>query len=222
MKIRAICFDLFTLFDPRSVVDVAQSILPDAESFCELWRSRQFQYAFLRAAARKYAAFHTVTEDALLFAAKARQVHLTPADRNRLVHAYSELKPWPDTKETLQIFRQAGLKLAPLANYSPIMIERLLEHANMRTSFDTLISTDAAQTYKPDPRAYGLGPQVFGFPKESIAFSAFGGWDAAGAKWYGFPTFWVNRLGVSQEELAPVADGTGSSLAGLAVFVQSW
>ena len=27
------------------------------------------------------------------------------------------------------------------------------------------------------------------------------GWDAAGAKWFGYTTFWVNRLNLPVEEL---------------------
>ena len=85
-----------------------------------------------------------------------------------------------------------------------------------------LISTDAAKTFKPDPRAYALGVSALGLKREEIVFSAFGGWDAAGARWFGYPTFWVNRLGVPQEELAPAPDGTGPTLAELATFVASW
>src|SRR5688500_9498945 len=45
LGVRGVCFDLFTLFDPRAVETVAASIVPDAPSFCEAWRGRQFQYA---------------------------------------------------------------------------------------------------------------------------------------------------------------------------------
>ena len=88
--------------------------------------------------------------------------------------------------------------------------------------FEVRISTDAARTYKPDPRAYALGVEKLELPREHIAFAAFGGWDAAGARWFGYPTFWVNRLGVPHEELSPAADGSGPSLVELAAFVSAW
>ena len=88
------------------------------------------------------------------------------------------------------------------------MIARLLEHGGLASFFDLQLSTDRVKTYKLDPRAYALGPALLRLPREQIAFSAFGGWDAANAKWFGFPTFWVNRLGVTGEELtAPDASG---------------
>jgi 2-haloacid dehalogenase len=215
-KIRAICFDLFTLFDPRSVVQVASSVVGDrAAALCEAWRVRQFEYSWLRVAAKRYADFQTVTEEALLFAAKANGLVIPEAARRSLVGAYSRLTPWPDAKASLAAWKQAGIRLAPLANYSPSMLQSLIANAGFTELFAAQISTDPAKTFKPDPVAYALGESRLGLAREEIAFAAFGGWDAAGAKWFGFPTFWVNRLGVTQEQLiAP--DGTGPTLTELA------
>jgi 2-haloacid dehalogenase len=141
--------------------------------------------------------------------------------RRTLVDAYTRLTPWPDARETLLAFRRAGIRLAPLANYSPAMLAQLLSNAGFSELFEEQISTDPARTFKPDPRAYALAESRFNLKREQIAFAAFGGWDAAGAKWFGFPTFWVNRLGVPQEELV-LPDGTGPTLTELARFVSSW
>jgi 2-haloacid dehalogenase len=221
-RVRGICFDLFTLFDPRGVVQVAKEVVGDrAAELCEAWRSRQFEYGFLRAAAGRYVNFRQVTADALTFATRARGLELTSAQRERLIDAYSTLELWPDTRERLTAFKQRGLSLAPLANYSPDMLARLISNAGLRDYFDTLISTDAARTFKPDPRAYALGPARLGLAPEEIVFSAFGGWDAAGARWFGFPSFWVNRLGVAPEALEPGPHDTGPDLASLDRFVLS-
>jgi 2-haloacid dehalogenase len=222
-RIAAICFDLFTLFDPRSVVAVAQTIVQEREAeLCESWRTRQFQYAFLRTAAGRYEDFRVVTREALEFAARASQLTLSEMDAETLVEAYSKLEPWPDTRATLLGWRQAGLRLAPLANYSPRMLSGLLAHAGIAELFDAQISTHAARTFKPDPRAYALGVSRLGLAREQIAFAAFGGWDAAGARWFGYPTFWVNRLGVPAEQLGPGPDGSGPTLAELDRFVSGW
>ncbi|HKO94805.1 MAG TPA: haloacid dehalogenase type II [Polyangiaceae bacterium] len=222
-KIRAICFDLFTLFDPRSVQAVAETLVPGrAAALCESWRTRQFQYAFLRAAAGQYADFRVVTREALDFAARSCALTLSEAKAEALVEAYSKLEPWPDSRERLLGWKHAGLRLAPLANYSPRMLSGLLAHAGLEDLFDAQISTDAARTFKPDPRAYALGASALGLPREQIAFAAFGGWDAAGARWFGYPTFWVNRLAVPAEQLGPGPDASGPTLAELDRFVSSW
>jgi 2-haloacid dehalogenase len=222
VPIRGICFDLFTLFDPRSVVEAAKPFVADqAAALCETWRTRQFEYGWIRASAGIYVDFRQVTRDALEYASRARGLTLTEDARETLVDAYSKLEPWPDTRAQLAAWRAAGLRLAPLANYSPRMLEALIDHSGLAGSFDALISTDAARTFKPDPRAYALGPSTLGLDRREIAFSAFGGWDAAGAKWFGYPTFWVNRLSVPREELAPAYDDTGTTLAELATFVDA-
>jgi len=220
--VRAICFDLFTLFDPRSVVKAVQRFVPQgAAELCEAWRSRQFEYAWLRVAGGRYADFRTVTADALAWAAQTRGVSLTAEARAAMVDGYSQLDLWPDAREALLAWKSEGLQLAPLANYAPSMIEGLVKHGGLEGVFDELISTDRARTYKPDPRAYALGLSVLGRKREEIVFAAFGGWDAAGAAWFGYPTFWVNRFGQPQEELGIAADATGRTLAGLREFVRS-
>jgi 2-haloacid dehalogenase len=180
---------------------------------------RQFEYTWIRACAGRYVDFRSVTEESLVYAAGARRIDLSEEARATLTGAYERLDPWPDTQSALEALKRAGLVLAPLTNFSPAMIESLLVRAGMRGTFDAILSTDRAQTYKPDPRAYELGPCVLGVPREAIAFAAFGGWDAAGARWYGFPTFWVNRLGVPKEELFPGPNATGATLGELVTWV---
>lgn len=221
-RIRAICFDLFTLFDPRSIVDTARRFVgEEAPELCDAWRSRQFEYSWLRVAAKQYADFGVVTDQALQYAAKARSLTLSDDARRTLVDAYSRLSPWPDARGALEAWKQAGILLAPLSNYSPPMLARLLDNAGLSALFTTQISTDSARTFKPDPVAYALGESRLGLSRDEIAFAAFGGWDAAGAKWFGFPTFWLNRLAVPGEQLNE-PDGTGATLASLAEFVRNW
>ena len=219
-RIRAVAFDLFTLFDPRTVARVAETVVPGrGRALCEAWQVRQFEYTWIRACAGRYLDFRSVTEDSLVYASGARGIELSGEARATLTGAYERLDPWPDTRAALEALKRAGLVLAPLTNFSPAMAENLLVRAGMRATFDTILSTDRVRTYKPDPRAYELGPRVLGIPREAIAFAAFGGWDAAGARWYGYPTFWVNRLGVPEEALSPGPDAAGSTLGELVTWV---
>jgi 2-haloacid dehalogenase len=71
------------------------------------------------------------------------------------------------------------------------------------------------RSYKPAPRAYQLAPEAFRLPKERIAFVAHGGWDAAGAGWFGFPTYWINRTGIPRDELGVAPTATLPSLSPL-------
>jgi len=218
-QIRAVAFDLFTLFDPRSIERVAEQVAPGTgPALARAWRARQFEYGFIRAAAGQYADFRTVTRDALDVAAHGFTLDATA--RERLVSAYEQLDLWPDALAVLTRLRGAGLRLAPLANYAPTMLRALLEHGRITHLFDHQISTAAARTFKPAPRAYQLGVDVLGLPRDEIAFAAFGGWDAAGATWFGYPTFWVNRLGLPTDKLVAL-EASGPDLASLERWLSS-
>jgi 2-haloacid dehalogenase len=67
--------------------------------------------------------------------------------------------------------------------------------------------------------AYQLGVDAFKRRREEILFVAHAGWDAAGAKAFGYPTFWVNRLGLPPEELGVLPDSTGTNLLDLLNFL---
>jgi len=218
--IRAVAFDLFTIFDPRGVDQRVAELVPEAPTFATTWKSRLFEYSWIRAASARYVDFDQLVHDALVYAARTHRVSIATATRSKLEAAFTELTPWPDSRTALERLGARGLRLAPLANFAPRMIERLLANADLRAPFEALISTDRARTYKPDPRAYALGETTFGLSRSEIAFAAFGGWDAAGARWFGYPTFWVNRLAVPVEELA-VADATGPDLAALTDWIAS-
>jgi 2-haloacid dehalogenase len=207
-EVRAVAFDLFTLFDPRTVERRTATVIADEPAaFAAAWKVRLFEHCWLRASAGAYVAFDRLVTDTLATTARARKVPLTDAARDRLASVFTELDPWPDTRDALLAMRKRGLRLAPLANFSPSMIHALLASAKLDGLFDLQISSDEARTYKPDPRAYALAERRFGLPRTSIAFAAFGGWDAWGASTFGLRTFWVDRLAGADVLGASVASG---------------
>jgi len=64
-----------------------------------------------------------------------------------------------------------------------------------------------------------MGIDAFRLNREEILFAAFAGWDAAGAKLFGYPTFWVNRQKQPPEQLGVLADGEGSGMSDLLRFL---
>jgi 2-haloacid dehalogenase len=218
--IEAVLFDAFPIFDPRPVAALAETEFPGrGGELMSTWRTRQFEYQWLRAISNDYADFWQCTEDALRFAAASLRVELTPARRARLMQSFLELRPWPDVAASLRALQNAGVRLGMLSNFTPAMLDAALRRSDLEKTFEHVLSTDRARTYKPDPRAYQLGVDAFRLPRDRIAFAAFAGWDAAGAKHYGYPTFWVNRLQAPPEELGVVPDGSGTSMAELVTFV---
>jgi hypothetical protein len=70
------------------------------------------------------------------------------------------------------------------------------------------------------PRHRGKIATVRSLKREEILFVAYAGWDAAGAKWFGYPTFWVNRLHLPAEQFDVTPDATGTNLDDLVTFVK--
>ena len=221
-RFAAVAFDYFVLFNADSVVAAVDRAFPGkGRAFTDVWRTRQFEYAWLRSMAGRYVDFSSVTEDALVYAANAAHVELTASKKRELIDAYLHLTPWPDTADALRRLREARVRVITIANFSPAMLRANAEHAGLTPLFDAFISTDANHTYKPDPRAYQLGVDHLRLPKQDIVFAAFGGWDAAGAKSFGYPTVWVNRFSQPAEELGFRPDRTVTDLKGLLDFVVS-
>ena len=220
--VEAIAFDALAVFDPSAVVGVAEAEFPgQGAALVAAWRSRQFEYTWLRTAAGRYADFRTVTVDALVFAARAMKLELTPARQDRLMETFLAMKAYPEAAAALLDLGQRGLRLAVLTNMTEAMVDAAVRQAQLEGVFEHILSTDRVRAYKPDPRAYQMGVDAFGVAPDAIVFAAFGGWDAAGAKWFGYRTFWVNRAGASSEQLGVEPDGAGHDLRDLARFLKS-
>jgi 2-haloacid dehalogenase len=221
-RVEVVAFDAFPIFDPRPIAARVESFFPSrGAELSGAWRTRQFEYQWLRALGGHYADFWQTTSDALRFAASMLQLPLTSDQHDQLMQMYLELKPWPDVAPALAALKQTGVALAFLSNMTKSMLETNIASAGLTGMFDQVLSTDAARTYKPDPRAYHLALDAFGVDRHNVAFVAFAGWDAAGAGWFGYPTFWVNRLGTPVEALGTTPDATSTSLANLVDFVSS-
>jgi 2-haloacid dehalogenase len=220
-RLSAVVFDGFPIFDPRGAVRVAEELFPGrGGELVAAWRTRQFEYQWLRALGGKYADFRECTSEGLVFAAKQLRIDLAPQARDRLMGVYLDLPLWPDVKPALAALKGAGLRLAILSNMTPGMLEAGIRKAGLTDVFEHVLSTDRLKTYKPDPRAYQMGVDAFGLARERILFAAFAGWDVAGAKWFGYPTFWVNRLNQPEEALGAEADGSGPGMDDLVAWVR--
>ncbi len=221
MRIKAIAFDAFPIFDPRPIFAMVEKLFPgNGKALSNAWRTRQFEYQWLRALSGQYVDFWQASEDGLLFAVKQLKLKISTEQRSQLMNAYLNLKPWPDVVPALKQLKALDIKLVFLSNMTEKMLVTNMNNSGIAKYFDHVISTDSAKTYKPAANAYQLGVDTLGLKREEIAFAAFAGWDVAGAKWFGYPTFWVNRVGFPDEELGVKPDGMGKSLAQLVDFVK--
>ena len=218
IRCKAVLFDGFPIFDPRPVFSTAEKLFPGkGAELSALWKSRQFEYTWLRTLMGRYEEFPDVIREALRFAARSLKLDLGKAQENELVEAYFRLKAWPDVLPTLEKFKAAGIRMGFLSNFSEKMLSANIANSRLEGYFGMLLSTDRVKAFKPDPRAYEMGEKALKLPRQEIVFVAFAGWDVAGAKSFGYPTFWANRGHFPAEELGLHADATGT-LADLEKF----
>jgi len=198
--IRGYVFDAYgTLFDVHSVIEAGRAITADPATLSAAWRQKQLEYTWLRALMGAYVDFWEVTEAALRHA--LRRLGLTPsaAQVRHLMDAYLSLACFPEVPAALE--RLAGRPRAVLSNGSPTMLAAAVASSGLARYLDHVISVDAVRTYKPSPLVYALGPGALGIPAGELLFVSSNGWDAAGAKAFGYQVAWCNRTDAPEEEL---------------------
>lgn len=221
-RLRAIAFDAYgTLFDVYSVGALAEQLFPGkGAELAALWRDRQIEYTRLRTMSGRYRPFWEITRDALVFAARKLGLALDEAMRERLMNQYACLSPFPENLPALKTIKTLGLPMAILSNGTPQMLDIAVKSAGMSGLFDHLLSVDAVQQYKTAPAAYQLGPDAFGCKPQEILFVSSNCWDACGATWFGYTSFWINRNGQPLEELGVSPTATGRLLTEVADFAR--
>lgn len=180
---------------------------------------RQFEYTWLRTASHSYADFWAVTRDALVYAARSLSLNISDDQQSQLMNACLQLKPWPDALPALKSLKQAGFRLAFLSNFSARMLDSNIRNSNLDGIFEQVLGTDRLKTYEPDPMADQMAVDAFGLKREEIAVVAGAGWDAAGARLFGYKTAWINRTNQPAEELGVGPDAVFGDLSGLPGFV---
>lgn len=215
--IQALVFDAYgTLFDVHSVTRLADSLFPGrGAALSAAWRTKQLEYTWLRSLMGRYEDFNRVTRVALEWAIEAQGLVADAGAVSSLLDEYRQLAPFPEVPAALERL-SAALPLAILSNGHPEMLQAVVAHNGFEPHFrGGLISVHAAKVFKPSPLVYRLVEERLGVPRAMVGFVSSNGWDAAGAKAFGFRVWWINRAGAPVERLGVRPDATIASLAEL-------
>lgn len=214
--IKACVFDAYgTLFDYASAVERCRDAIgPAFTGFSDLWRRKQIEYTWLRAAQGRHADFWQVTGDALDFALETAGL-ASPALRERLMSLYLELQVFPEVPEVLRELSTRGVKTAILSNGTPAMLSALVASAGLSKLFDAVLSVEEVGVFKPHPKVYALATERLGVAPAEIAFQSSNAWDAHAASAFGMRVVWCNRYGQRPDRLPGKPDIEVRTLAGL-------
>jgi 2-haloacid dehalogenase len=214
--VSACVFDAYgTLFDFASAAARCEAVPEERRAaLTAMWREKQLQYTWLRTLQNRYADFFQVTADALDFALDSLGL-AKPGLRERLIELYLDLEPFPEVPSVLTSLRDAGFRTAILSNGSPEMLEPLLRRSRLETLFDAVLSADAVQAFKTNPKVYQYALDSLRLPARAISFQSSNAWDAHGASDFGMRVVWCNRYGQSRERLPGAPDFEIKTLAEL-------
>jgi 2-haloacid dehalogenase len=219
----AFVFDAYgTLFDVHSVAALADTIAHgQGAELSRIWRAKQLEYTWLQSlmACDAFARedFDRVTAHALDYAWTALTLPPDAAGRKQLLDAYRALAAFPEAHRVL-----AALAPRPrwiLSNGTRAGLAPLVRSNGMEALIDGVLSVDEAGAYKPAPQVYALAANALRLPPARIGFVSANGWDAVGAKAFGFVSYWINRAGAPVDRHGPAPDHVLGSLADLLVAV---
>jgi 2-haloacid dehalogenase len=224
-SIEAFVFDAYgTLFDVHSVVALAETLAPGrGDALSQLWRAKQLEYTWLSSLMNPDGAkrddFAVLTARALDYALASLGIDLGEAACIGLRDAYLSLEPFPDAAPALSA-------LAPrprwiLSNGTRAMLDPLVRESGLAAHLDGVLSVDDAGIFKPSPRVYQLAVDRLRLPPSRIGFVSSNGWDAIGAKAFGFTTFWINRLRAPVDRHGPPPDRIIGTLADLPPLLET-
>ena len=201
--ISALVFDAYgTIFDVHSVGRLAESLFPGkGAALSTAWRTKQLEYTWLRTVMGRYEDFSRITVSSLDWALESLAIEAEDSAKRSLVDEYRKLAVFPEVPKALEELAQAK-PLAILSNGHPDMLAAVVDHNGLRARFrGGILSVHPAKRFKPDPSVYRLAEEQLGVTRSLIGFVSSNGWDAAGAKSFGFRVFWVNRAGAPVERL---------------------
>ena len=220
--IRLVVFDAYgTLFDVYSVSAMAETLFPGrGNALSVLWRDKQIEYSRLVTlsdpmnplGSRHYQSFWDLTRLGLQYACQKLGLELTPPKQKQLMDQYAQLTPFAENLDVLQHLQAIGMRCAILSNGSPDMLAKAVSSAGMTGLIDKVLSVDEVRQFKTSPQSYGLVTHHYPMDVREVLFVSSNSWDALGATWYGFKSFWVNRQSLPFETLGPRPTHSGSTL----------
>jgi 2-haloacid dehalogenase len=218
--IKACVFDAYgTLFDFAAAARKCRDVLgDDIDKLTVLWRDKQLQYTWLRAAQGLHADFWQVTGDALDFSLETLGID-EPNLRERLMTLYLTLDPFPEVQDVLKRLKAAGMRTAILSNGSPKMLDAVVKAAKLDPLLDAVLSVEAVGVYKPHPKVYQLAIDRLGVPASAISFQSSNAWDAYAASAFGMKVVWCNRYRQRPERLPGAPDREVQSLTELPALI---
>ena len=207
-----------TLLDLAALDGIFEEAFGDAAARKE-WFVQVLQSAFLATITNTYSEFGEVGAAALKMTAERRGVELTEETRQAIPAGMRELPPHPEVPESLDLLRDAGIRLAALTNNTAAVAEVQLQNAGLAGHFERILSADAVRRLKPAPEPYRAAARELGVETSGVRLVAAHAWDVTGAMRAGCAAAFVARPGMVLDPLAWPPDIVGADLSEVATAI---
>jgi 2-haloacid dehalogenase len=196
MRPTVIAFDVNETLSDLSPLGARFVEVGASATAARLWFAATLRDGFALSAVGENPSFVAVARELLLS-------HLSEAQLNRSVEeatkqvmdGFASLELHADVASGVDRLAEDGFRLVTLSNGPTSVAERLLEAANLRGTFERLLSVEDAGAWKPSPVAYRYAASECGVEPEEMLLVAVHPWDVHGARRAGLQSAWVNRSG---------------------------
>lgn len=200
-----------TLLDLGALDPHFERVFGDA-SVRQSWFT-QFQVSWMTATITDaYSDFGTIGGGALEMMAEKRGVTLSDDDKQQILGQMQELPPYPEVEESLGRLRDAGLRLAALANSTQQVADAQVGNSGLRDYFEQVLSADTAKRLKPAPAPYRMAAKSLGVDIGQVRLVAAHSWDVTGAIRAGCVAAFVARPGMVLDPSGEHPDVVGADL----------
>jgi len=192
---QTLAFDVYgTLIDTAGAYHTLEKYVGNqARTFMELWRTKQLEYSFRRAAMHRYVDFSICTKQALDYCSLFLKIPLTEEQHLALLEAYTDLPSFEDAGPCLNTLKDHGYAMYAFSNGSTDAVTRLLKKAQILLLFDGVVSVSKTQMFKPNPKVYAHFNATTESEKAASWLISGNSFDVMGAAAYGMQTVFVQR-----------------------------
>ena len=198
--VKALCFDIFgTVVDWRTSITREGQLLQerlalppqDWAAFADDWRAG-YQPAMheVRTGALPWTDIDGLHQRILDRILQARSLVLPEADAAHFNRVWHRLLPWPDTVAGLYKLKQR-FTITSLSNGNVALLVNMAKHAGL--PWDTVLSAELFQHYKPDPEVYLGAAKLLGLAPQQVMMVAAHPSDLRAAALCGLRTAYVAR-----------------------------
>jgi 2-haloacid dehalogenase len=193
--VKTLAFDIYgTLIDPMALGQVLEEMIGNqAKSFNHLWRDKQLEYSFRKAAMGHFNHFSECTLQALDYCDAFFKTGLSENQKGELLRMYKTLPPYSETESCLKLLKKKGFEIIAFSNGQKDDLNALFENSGIKKFFDKIVSVDEVKTFKPSPAVYNLLVQRSASSREDTWLVSANAFDIIGASACGLPTIWLKR-----------------------------